>query len=69
MPNSGATITAARNADADIAGAVRHDHRHVGAEGVDRGVGDMEDAKQSIDQRQADRHHGIHAAEDETGEG
>ena len=45
--------------------ALADDHGDEGAERIDRRMRDMENAQQAIDQRQADRHQRIHAAEDQ----
>ena len=47
------------------AGGVGRHHRHVGAEREDAGMSDVQDAQQAINQRQAHRHHRVHAAVDE----
>ena len=52
------------HAEANRTGCVRHNEGDVRAEGIDRGVGDMQDAKQAVDEREADGHQRIHAAED-----
>ncbi len=64
MPRTAAAAMAAITPKAIAAGCVRHNDGDVRAEGIDRGVGDMQDAKQAVDEREADGHQRIHAAED-----
>ena len=48
---------------------VGDDDRDVGAERKHRRMRDVQDAQQAVDKGQADRHHGVHAAEDQAGDG
>jgi hypothetical protein len=52
----------------EASACIGHQHGDIGAERKDRGVRDMEDAQQAVHEGQADRHHGVHAAETDAGD-
>ena len=69
MPNSGVTMMRRQKTQRKAAGRIGGQNRDIGAEREDRRMRDVQDAQQAVDQSQADRHHGVHAAEADAGYG